>query len=314
MDQPTISVLVVEDYEPFRHFIAAKFQTQPHLRILREVSDGADAVWQAQQLQPDLILLDVGLPTINGIEAARRIKELSPTSKILFVSENRSLDVAEEALRAGGLGYVIKSDALKDLLPAVEAVLQGKRFVSASLPEEILGISDMGVLVDGNPTEDNPYLLFAESALVPEFLASIIDATAADFGNVQLFDSRSRVLRIAAQTGFENEFLSYFDTVSLKERCVCGRAMSARSRIVVTDVAIDPIFSSEVRGVLLRANVRSVQSTPLINSSGNFIGMVSTHYGRSGGPSADVWIRVDELAARFLAKITDVRDTTAQKQ
>jgi len=149
LDQPTISVLVVEDYEPFRHFIAAKFQTQPHLRILREVSDGADAVWQAQQLQPDLILLDVGLPTINGIEAARRIKELSPTSKILFVSENRSPDVAEEALHAGGLGYVIKSEALKDLLPAVEAVLQGKRFVSASLREEILGISDMGASEGG---------------------------------------------------------------------------------------------------------------------------------------------------------------------
>ena len=122
------------------------------------------------------------------------------------------------------------------------------------------------------------------------------------------------MLRIAAQSGFESEFLSYFDTVSVKERCVCGKAMSGRSRIVVTDVAIDPIFSSDVRGVLLRANVRSVQSTPLIDSSGNFIGMVSTHYGRSGGPSPDVWIRVDELAAGFLAKIKDVREATSENQ
>jgi hypothetical protein len=247
------------------------------------------------------------------IEVARRIKELSLTSKILFVSENRSPDVAEEALRAGGLGYVIKSDALKDLLLAVEAVLQGKRFVSASLQEEIFGISNSGASARGNPTENNPYLLFAESALVPEFLASIIEATAADFGNVQLFDSRSRVLRIAAQSGFESEFLDYFDTVSMKERCVCGKAMSGRSRVIVTDVAVDPIFSSDVRGVLLRANVRSVQSTPLIDRSGNFIGIVSTHYGRSGGHSPEVWTRVDELAAGFLAKIEDARDTTTKK-
>jgi DNA-binding NarL/FixJ family response regulator len=77
--------------------------------------------------------MDIGLPTLNGIEAARKIQKLSPESKILFVSENRSSDVAEEALRSGGLGYVVKSDAEKDLLPAVDAVLHGKRFVSQSL-------------------------------------------------------------------------------------------------------------------------------------------------------------------------------------
>jgi CheY-like chemotaxis protein len=78
-------------------------------------------------------LLDIGLPTLNGIEAARRIRELSPKSKILFLSENRSWDIAEEALRTGAGGYVVKSDAVSELLLAVEAVLKGKRFVSASL-------------------------------------------------------------------------------------------------------------------------------------------------------------------------------------
>jgi CheY-like chemotaxis protein len=106
---------------------------QPELRIVGEVSDGLEAVQVAQELQPDLILLDIGLPALNGIEAARRIREVSPSSKILFMSENRSPDIAEEAIRTGASGYVVKSDAASDLLPAIKAVLEGKRFTSASL-------------------------------------------------------------------------------------------------------------------------------------------------------------------------------------
>src|SRR5262249_13006887 len=87
----------------------------------------------AQKLHPDLILLDIGLPTMNGIEAARRIREVSPTSKVIFMSENRSWDIAEGALATGAAGYVVKSDAGNELLPAVEAVLQGKQFLSTTL-------------------------------------------------------------------------------------------------------------------------------------------------------------------------------------
>jgi len=124
---------VVDDYEPWRRFVSTTLQKQPKLQIIGEVTDGLEAVQKAQQLQPDLILLDIGLPTLNGIEVARRVRELSPKSKILFLSENRSWDIAEEALRTGADGYVVKSDATGELLPAVNAVLGGKRFVSASL-------------------------------------------------------------------------------------------------------------------------------------------------------------------------------------
>jgi DNA-binding NarL/FixJ family response regulator len=89
---------------------------------------------KAKELQPDLIVLDIGLPKLNGIEAARRIRQLAPKSKILFLSENRSVDIAGEALRTGASGYVVKSNARSDLLPAAKAVLSGNRFVSASLP------------------------------------------------------------------------------------------------------------------------------------------------------------------------------------
>ena len=138
MGESSIRVLVVDDYEPWRRFACTTLLKQPELRVIGEVSDGLEAVQQAERLQPDLILLDVGLPTLNGIEAARRIREVSPASKILFVSENRSADVAEEALSTGAGGYIVKSDAPNELLPAVKAVLEGKRFVSASLAGSLL--------------------------------------------------------------------------------------------------------------------------------------------------------------------------------
>jgi len=132
---------------------------------------------------------------------------------------------------------------------------------------------------------------------------SIIEAPGADFGNVQLFDSTNQVLRIVAHRGFEGEFLDYFDSVSCDHDCLCGAAMNTRTRIVVTDVSRHPVFSDESRGVMLRASVRSVQTTPLIDSSGKLLGMVSTHYKRPGGPMPHLWKRIDDLAAGFQAMI-----------
>ena len=106
------------------------------MQVISEASDGLEAVQKAQGLQPDLILLDIGLPKLNGIEAARRILQYAPETKILFMSQERSSDIVEEALRTGAGGYVVKSEATTDLLPAVEAVLRGKQFVSASLRHE----------------------------------------------------------------------------------------------------------------------------------------------------------------------------------
>jgi DNA-binding NarL/FixJ family response regulator len=172
----SVRVLVVDDYEPWHGFVSTMLLKAPELEIIGRIYDGLEAVQQAQQLQPDLILLDVGLPTLDGIEAARRIREVSVTSKILFVSENRSADTVEAALRTGAGGYVVKSHAGGELLPAVKAVLQGKQFVSASVTRhdsnapkddhaaairhchEVAFYPDDGSVVDG-------YAHFIESAL-----------------------------------------------------------------------------------------------------------------------------------------------------
>jgi len=112
-------------------------QERSNLQIISEATDGMEAVQKASELQPDLIILDIGLPTLNGIEAARRIRNLAPNSKILFLSENYSGDIARGALSTGGHGYVIKSDAGIELLAAVDAVLLGKQFISSRLADRV---------------------------------------------------------------------------------------------------------------------------------------------------------------------------------
>jgi DNA-binding NarL/FixJ family response regulator len=127
-----ISVLVVEDFLPFRQFIRSTIEKHNGLWVISEVSDGLEAVQKAGELTPDLIVLDIGLPTLNGIEAARQIRKLSPESKILFVSQETSAEVVQEALSVGAYGYVVKIRAGTDLLAALEAVIQGKQFVSST--------------------------------------------------------------------------------------------------------------------------------------------------------------------------------------
>ncbi len=132
METPS-RVLVVEDFEPFRRFIRSTLRERPEFQIVEEATDGLEAVQKAEELQPDLVMLDIGLPSLNGIDAARRIRKLSPKSKILFMSQESSADVVQVALALGALGYVVKAQAGSELLPAVEAVLQGRQFVSSGL-------------------------------------------------------------------------------------------------------------------------------------------------------------------------------------
>jgi DNA-binding NarL/FixJ family response regulator len=124
---------LVDDFAPWRRFVIAKLRENHKLRIVGVVSDGLDAIQKAGELQPDLILLDIGLPKVNGMVAARRIRNVAPNSKILFLSQELDLHVAQAALSEGGHGFVVKSDADNELFAAVEAVMQGKKFVSCRL-------------------------------------------------------------------------------------------------------------------------------------------------------------------------------------
>lgn len=129
----SVRVLVVDDFELWRQMACSILSKNPKLQVIAEASDGLEAVHKAEDLQPDLIVLDLGLPTLNGIEAARQIRELAPKSKILFLSQESDPDVVQGAIGAGARGYVLKASAETDLLAAVEAILEGKQFVSSGL-------------------------------------------------------------------------------------------------------------------------------------------------------------------------------------
>jgi DNA-binding NarL/FixJ family response regulator len=123
-------VLVVEDFAAFRQFICQALGKRPDLQVIGESADGLEAVQKAVELKPDLILMDIGLPSLNGIEAARQIRELVPESKIIFLSQESSADVVQEALRLGAQAYVVKANARRELFPAIENVIWQKQFFS----------------------------------------------------------------------------------------------------------------------------------------------------------------------------------------
>jgi len=124
-----IRILVAENSEPFRRVVLSILRNKLDVQTILEARDGVEALQLAQGQQPDLILLDIAIPKLNGIEAARKIRVIAPQCKILFVSQESSLDIVQAAFHAGAMGYVVKVDAGRELVPAVKAILRGERFV-----------------------------------------------------------------------------------------------------------------------------------------------------------------------------------------
>lgn len=128
-----VTVLLVDDFEPFRAVVSSLLRKKPQLQIVAEASDGLEAVEKSRQLQPDLILLDICLPKLNGINAAEQIREVAPQSKIIFVTQDHSADTAQKAITLGAMGYVVKAKVASELLKAIDLVLQGKPFIGTGV-------------------------------------------------------------------------------------------------------------------------------------------------------------------------------------
>ena len=125
-----VHVLVVEDHPVVRRAVCSLLSGDPILNVVCEAADGEQAVQKAEEFQPDLVLMDISLPGISGIEAARRIRRVSPKSSIIFLSQHDSLQMVKDAMNVGGHGYVAKIDAGQELLKAISPVREGKQFVS----------------------------------------------------------------------------------------------------------------------------------------------------------------------------------------
>jgi DNA-binding NarL/FixJ family response regulator len=132
-----IRIVVVDDYAAWRDYARSALEKEPRFQIVAAASDGLQAVQRAQELQSDLVIMDVGLPNLNGIEAARRILQLVPQTKVLFLSDHSSPDIVQEALNTGANGYVLKSCAESELLAAAKAVLAGQIFISQVLADRL---------------------------------------------------------------------------------------------------------------------------------------------------------------------------------
>jgi len=131
----SVRVLLVDDFEPWRQRVSSTLQRRKELRVVAEVADGLEAVQKAKELKPDLILLDIGLPNLNGIEAANRIRQLVPGAKIIFLTQNSDKEVVQAAMSSGVQGYVLKTDAATELLTAVSRVLRGDDVVISGIEQ-----------------------------------------------------------------------------------------------------------------------------------------------------------------------------------
>jgi len=119
-----IRILVVDDFEQWRQQIRSIIETRSGLHVIAEAADGLEAVQKAQELKPDLILLDIGLPNLDGLQAANRIHQVAPDAAIIFLTQNSDEEMVQAALRSGAQGYVLKAKASSELLPAIERALR----------------------------------------------------------------------------------------------------------------------------------------------------------------------------------------------
>ena len=122
-DPNSVNILVADDFAEWRVRVRCVLEARPDWHIIFETSDGLQAVEKARELRPDIVLLDIGMPSLNGIEAATKIKQACAGSKIVFLTQNADREVVNAALATGAQGYVLKPNAATELIPAISAAL-----------------------------------------------------------------------------------------------------------------------------------------------------------------------------------------------
>jgi DNA-binding NarL/FixJ family response regulator len=276
-----IRILLTDDYAGWRSQIPMLLRARPDWQVIAEAADGLEAVQKAQELRPDIILLDIALPKLNGIEAARRIRQVSPQSKIIFLSQNNDADIVREALSTGAYGYVRKTDVKKELLTAMNAVLSDRQFVSSSLRDE--GFIDPSVETALHRHEvqfysDDDFLLdtFAD------FIARALKSGCAAIAILTESHQEGLVLRLKAQ-GID------VDGYSQKGTYIRRGVGDALSTFMVNDMPDSTRFFSVVGGLIKEAAkaasrqhrgvVACGECSPLLWAEGN----------------ADAAIRVEQL-------------------
>jgi signal transduction histidine kinase/DNA-binding NarL/FixJ family response regulator len=281
-------VLLAEDNADMRDYISRLLSSQWDVEA---VADGRAALDSARRRKPDLVLADIMMPCLDGIGLLSALRNDPPFSDlpIILLSARAGEEAQVEGLAIGADDYLVKPFSARELIARVSSHLALARLRTAEL-------SVMSRLHDLSSrlitTSDLPAVLY-------EVLEATIELLGADFGNIQLYDLDTGTLRIAAQRGFEPEFLDYFARVDAHDCSACGMALRQKSRVVIEDVELDPAFAPH-RHIAASAGFRAVQSTPLVDHHGEPVGMLSTHF-RKPRALSDREQRLTDLYARQAA-------------
>lgn len=137
-DLEVIRVLIADDQALFRRGLYVVLGTEDHIEVVAEAENGAEAIAKAEDLVPDVVLMDVRMPRVNGIEAARQIRDLCPSTKILMLTVSDEEDDLYEAIKAGANGYLLKEISVEEVAEAIRAVVQGQSLISPSMASKLL--------------------------------------------------------------------------------------------------------------------------------------------------------------------------------
>jgi DNA-binding NarL/FixJ family response regulator len=151
---PALQLLLADDHEIVRQGLRSMLESQRDCKVVGEASDGRQAVSMTKELNPDVVILDIGMPTLNGLEATRQILKMRPQTKVLILTMHESDSVIREVLDAGARGYILKTDAGRDLVTAVESLRRNKTFFTSRVSQMIL---DGFLKGDTRPQEATPH-------------------------------------------------------------------------------------------------------------------------------------------------------------
>jgi len=256
-------VLVVEDHEWWRRCLCDELEHTSQWEVAAAVADGVQAVHKARDLRPDIILLDVGLPGMDGLQAAQQILAHDPAARILFVTEQQSLDIAEAALSIGGRGFIAKSDVGRDLLPAMDAVINGERFVSTKMVGRGLEACG-GSAATGMSRRHEAAFYTDESSLMEGYARFIEHALNAGDGLLMLLTSsrRDRLRDVLRGRVID------LDRLITERRCVWVDVAAALSACTIDGRLDDGRFWNAASSLVMEAARGSTLTPPRVSACG----------------------------------------------
>jgi len=290
-------ILVADDNSDMRQYLARLLAE--HYEV-ETVADGQAATVAAHERRPDLIVSDVMMPILDGFELLRALRAEEETRRIpvILLSARAGEEARVEGLKAGADDYLIKPFSARELLARVSARLEIARLQRAGEERVAADLRAMTRLQElANRCMQSGYEF---QKCLDEIVVTAVDLTGAEKGTLQLLDPGSGMLTLSAHRGFDQPFLEFFACVA-DRHSACGAAMASSDRVVVEDVARSDIFAGKPSlDVLREAGVRAVQSTPLMSSTGQLLGMISTHFPQPHQP-AERELRLMDLLARQAA-------------